>query len=75
MKILNIFVSFAFSVIVKGTLLGAAVRGIEPIILSLGAAFTAFGIDSQPRHDINHYKWDWNFVCELLKEFWNAPSD
>ena len=42
MKILNIFVIFALSVIVVNAWITAAVRGIEPVILSFGAAFAAF---------------------------------
>ena len=41
----NIFVCFVLSVIVEGNMLAAALRGgIEPIILSFGAAFAALGI-------------------------------
>ena len=36
----------------------AAVRGIEPVILSLGAAaFAALGQDSDPMHDVSHFEW------------------
>ena len=39
-------------------MLAAAIRGgIEPLILSFGAAFAARGLDSQPNHDINHFEW------------------
>ena len=30
----------------------AAFRGIEPIILSFGAAFTAIGLNVEPNHDV-----------------------
>ena len=59
MKVLRILVSFALIVIVEGNLLAAAVRGLEPIILSFGAAFAAKGIlDSQYDDDVNHYNWN-----------------
>ena len=50
MKIIqSIFVCFALNVIVEGNMLVNALRGgiIEPIILSFGAAFTAFNIHGQ----------------------------
>ena len=61
MKLQNIFVCFVLSVIVQGNILAAAVRGgIEPIIVSFGAAFAALGLhsDSQPimYEDLNSYK-------------------
>ena len=61
MKIFKIFVSLALSIVVEGNMLAAAVRGIEPIILSFGAAFAAFsGLKSQPHYNIfdNDYDWD-----------------
>ena len=66
MKIARILVSFALIVIVQGNILAAAVRGIEPIILSFGAAFAAKGIlDSQYDDDVNHY--NWNSLINLFK--------
>ena len=54
MKIFIIFVSLALSIVVEGNMLAAAVRGIEPIILSFGAAFAAFsGLKSQPNYNMN----------------------
>ena len=68
MKVLNIFVCCVLSVIVKGNLLAAAVRGgIEPIILSFGAAFAALGLDSQTNHDVDHFEKK-GFI-DRLKEF------
>ena len=48
------FVWFALCFIFKGAYAwwAAAARGIEPIILSFGAAFAAFGLKDQPNHDI-----------------------
>ena len=37
--------------VVEGILWAAAVRGIEPLILSFGAAFAAFGLDNLSKHD------------------------
>ena len=65
MKIFKIFVSLALSIVVEGNMLAAAVRGIEPIILSVGAAFAAFsGLDSQSNHGIIHFM-DWD---DFLKD-------
>ena len=50
MKFRSIIVLFTLSVIVKGTLLTAAVR---PIILSFGAAFVALDLDVQPILNVN----------------------
>ena len=49
MKVSSIFVQFALSLIVQNALAwwAAAARGIEPIILSFGAAFTALGLNNQ----------------------------
>ena len=51
MKILTIIVAFALSEAVEGIFWAAAVRGIEPIILSFGAAFAALGLDAHSNHD------------------------
>ena len=61
MKLQNIFVCFVLSVIVEGNILAAAVRGgIEPIIVSFGAAFAALGLHSGPEpikyEDLNFYE-------------------
>ena len=52
MKRSGIFVLFALSLIFKGSCAWwtAAARGIEPIILSFGAAFAALGLNEQFRH-------------------------
>ena len=49
MKILTIIIAFALSEAVEGILWAAAVRGIEPIILSFGAAFAALGLDAHSK--------------------------
>ena len=68
MKISSIFVCCALSVVIKGNMLAAAVRGgIEPIILSFGAAFAALGLNSQINHDVDHF--DKKGVLGRLKEF------
>ena len=52
MKIAIIVVFFALSVIVEGNLFAAAARaGIEPVILSVGAAFAALGLNDKTSHD------------------------
>ena len=67
MKIAIIIASLALSVIVKGNLLAAAARaGIEPVILSVGAAFAALGLNSQRNHDVNHFEWN---------KFLNVPTE
>ena len=44
MKISSIFVCYALIAIVEGNLMAGAIRGgIEPMILGIGAAFTALG--------------------------------
>ena len=50
MKTSCIFVIFTLTVIVKGAWWAAAVR---PIVLSLGAAFTALNLDDQPFLDFD----------------------
>ena len=54
MRISDIFVLFALSLIFDGACAwwAAAARGIEPIILSFGAAFAAFGLNDKPSHNI-----------------------
>ena len=52
MKISSIFVCLTLSTIIEGNMLTAAIRGIEPIILSCGAAaFAALGLNSLPMFD------------------------
>ena len=51
MKILIIIIAFALSESVEGIFWAAAVRGIEPIILSFGAVFAALGLDAHSNHD------------------------
>ena len=43
-----IFIAFALSVVVKANFLTTAVRGIEPIILSVGTVLAAIGLDVKP---------------------------
>ena len=53
MRISGTFVLFALSFIFDGACAWwvAAARGIEPVILSFGAAFAALGLKDQPNHD------------------------
>ena len=46
MKILAIFFAFALSTAVEANFLAAAVRGIEPVLLSVGTVFVAAGLDT-----------------------------
>ena len=54
MRISSTFVLFALSFIFDGACAWwvAAARGIEPVILSFGAAFAALGLNDQPSHDV-----------------------
>ena len=54
MKISGIFVLFTLSLIFKGAYAwwAAAARGIEPIILSFGAAFEALGLSDKSIQDL-----------------------
>ena len=47
-----IFIVFALSGVAKANFLTAAVRGVEPIILSVGTVFAALGLDVKPFRDI-----------------------
>ena len=49
----GILVLFALIMIIKGACAwwAAAVRGIEPVILSFGAAFAAIGLNDKHNHD------------------------
>ena len=53
MRISGIFVLLALSFISEGTCAwwAAAARGMEPVILSFGAAFAALGLKDQSSHD------------------------
>ena len=53
MRISSTFVLFALSFIFDGACAWwvAAARGIEPVILSFGAAFAALGLNDQPSHN------------------------
>ena len=57
MRISDIFVLFALSLI-KGAYAwwAAAARGIEPIILSFGAAFAALGLNDKSIQDLHIFK-------------------
>ena len=50
----DIFVLLALSFIFEGACAwwAAAARGIEPIILSFGAAFAALGLNDKSSHDV-----------------------
>ena len=53
MRVLDIFGFVALSLIFDGACAwwAAAARGIEPIILSFGAVFAAFGLNDKLSHD------------------------
>ena len=48
----SICIAFSLSVVVEANFLTAAVRGMEPIILSVGTVFAALGLDVKPKHDL-----------------------
>ena len=54
MRISDIFVLFALSFIFQGACAqwAAAARGMEPVILSFGAAFAALGLNDQSSHNV-----------------------
>ena len=54
MRISGIFVLFALSLIFEGAyaLWAAAARGMEPVILSFGAAFVALGFNEKYSQDL-----------------------
>ena len=54
MRITAIFVFTALSMIFEGAFAwwAAAARGIEPIILSVGTAFAAIGLNDKHSHDV-----------------------
>ena len=53
MKISGIFILFAMSLIFENACAwwAAVARGMEPVILSVGAAFAALGLKDQHNHD------------------------
>ena len=59
-KISGIFALIALSLILESACAwwAAAVRGIEPIILSFGAAFAAFGLNDQSSHNVEQSPFD-----------------
>ena len=46
------FVAFALIVVVKANFFAAAVRGIEPMILSVGTVLAAFGLNVKLKDDL-----------------------
>ena len=67
MKISSIFVCCALSVVIKGNMFAAAVRGgIEPIILSFGAAFAAINSMKEPTD--KDPAWVWEKYSEWFKD-------
>ena len=52
MKLSIIIALFTFSVMVRGW-----VAYLQPIVLSIGAAFTALNFDAEPLLDIKFSKW------------------
>ena len=59
-RISGIFALIALSLILESACAwwAAAVRGIEPIILSFGAAFAAFGLNDKSSHDVKQSPFD-----------------
>ena len=57
MRISDIFVMLALSFIFDSACAwwAAAARGVEPYILSFGAAFAAIGLNDQSRHDVQTF--------------------
>ena len=57
-------------------MLTAAVRGIEPIIMSFGAAFAALGFNTMRMQDVDHsekksfLKWLSHFRDEGEEDYW-----
>ena len=60
MRVSGIFALIALSLILESACAwwAAAVRGIEPIILSFGAAFAAFGLNDQSSHNVEQSPFD-----------------
>ena len=54
MRISGIFALITLSLILESACAwwAAAARGIEPIILSFGAAFAVIGLNDKPSHDV-----------------------
>ena len=63
----SIFFAFALSTAVEANFLAAAVRGIEPVILSVGTVFVAAGFDTQP-HEGAHFLGKWTGWRTLLRD-------
>ena len=70
MKISNILVLFALSVIVKGTWWTVAVWGIgiEPIVVSFGAVFAAFHRRKKSTTTTRVSDYDWEGYRNWLKK-------
>ena len=58
MRISSIFALIALSLILESACAwwAAAVRGIEPVILSFGAAFAAIGLNDQRSDDVKLFE-------------------
>ena len=58
MRMRGTFVLIALVMIIQGACAwwAAAVRGMEPVIMSFGAAFAAIGLKDWPSHDVQHFK-------------------
>ena len=54
----SICLAFALSVVVKANFLAAAVRGIEPMVLSVGTVFTALMVKKKDLPPIRVGDWD-----------------
>ena len=69
MRISGIFVLFALSLIFENAWAwwAAAARGLEPIILSFGAAFASLGLKDQHNHDTQPFDVKEWFI--MKKEF------
>ena len=53
---LFVFIVFALSFVVKANILAAAVRGIEPIVLTAGTLLAAIGLDIKSKSDIQLFE-------------------
>ena len=58
MKILTILIIFALSILVEANFWAAAIRGIEPVILSAGTIFATVSLDNQ-QHEDAHFLGKW----------------
>ena len=75
MKNSIILVIFALSVIVKGAWLAAAVRGIEPIIFSFGAAFVALSSDVNLDNYKYEFFWRKKKKWDHSQPIWRDPNE